>query len=496
MATKGNSFESSTSTYQCDICKRFCRTKQSIAKHIALVHSDLPRPKQKCETCDYETNDAKSLKIHVSVIHRKEKNFKCQYCSEAFYYHDMRKEHETEVHFPNIRKEFKCGQCTFVTHNNRLFNAHKNWHHRKALENQSLFTCTICDKSYKRENSLWYHMYYIHDRDKKPIKCNICDIEFKYKVDYYTHRDNEHGEQAGKGHPCDLCGAILKTKGILRQHKKIHKAEKKYECDLCEYKGACKMYLTKHIKAVHHGQKNKTIQCEKCSYRAFSKERLDKHFKNMHTVVPKLTCNQCDFATKYSQSLDTHINAVHRGLRPHKCEVCKSAFTQLTHLRTHKKTHQANSLHECGECEEKFSTHNKLRHHHMRRHGNRTQLKCEICGFTTLSKPSLKLHKRTIHLEKTFICDEKNCGKEYADQYRLREHTAHAHLNVYPFKCENCDKQFKTRPGLKLHLQKCNYVERTSTMTTPIQPKDYSLKEVVIALPDIMKTITRNKNHQ
>jgi KRAB domain-containing zinc finger protein len=61
---------------------------------------------------------------------------------------------------------------------------------------------------------------------------------------------------------------------------KIHTAEKNYSCALCDYKGARKCYLIKHMK-IHTAEKNYT--CALCDFRGVRKCHLLKHMK-IHTT--------------------------------------------------------------------------------------------------------------------------------------------------------------------------------------------------------------------
>ena len=72
----------------------------------------------KCEICDKEFKNNKSLEYHVNIIHNLEKNYLCNICQKVFYAQSRLTSHMKIVH--EKKKHHKCGSC------NKPFSTHQN----------------------------------------------------------------------------------------------------------------------------------------------------------------------------------------------------------------------------------------------------------------------------------------------------------------------------------------------------------------------------------
>ncbi|XP_062535837.1 uncharacterized protein LOC134205003 [Armigeres subalbatus] len=72
--------------------------------------------------------------------------------------------------------------------------------------------------------------------------CPQCDKFYENKVDLHQHIVNDHGETS---HSCDICGAVLKSKVTLYQHKRLHIVLKK--CTYCRKRFATDKKFEMHL---------------------------------------------------------------------------------------------------------------------------------------------------------------------------------------------------------------------------------------------------------
>ncbi|XP_054154585.1 zinc finger protein 578-like, partial [Oppia nitens] len=75
-------------------------------------------------------------------------------------------------------------------------------------------------------------------------------------------------------------------------------------------------------------------------------------------------------------------------------------------------------------------------------HSSHKPFKCNDCNKTFKSQSSVNCHI--------------SCGKYFANLKHLRHHKRYIHLSIKPFKCDvdNCGKQIATKSGLSLHQRK------------------------------------------
>ena len=69
-------------------------------------------------------------------------------------------------------------------------------------QQQNPLKCEICDKEFKSNNGLKYHFNIVH-KLMEEHQCNICQSEFKLQSQLISHMKNTHENK--KYHKCDLC---------------------------------------------------------------------------------------------------------------------------------------------------------------------------------------------------------------------------------------------------------------------------------------------------
>ena len=89
-------------------------------------------------------------------------------------------------------------------------------------------------------------------------------------------------------------------------------------------------------------------------------------------------CNQCDSAFSRVSHLRTHLK-IHSGEKSNKCNQCYYASAHTSHLRTHLKSHSGEKPHKCNQCQFASSQAGNLRRH-IKGHSGAIGLKPDQCN--------------------------------------------------------------------------------------------------------------------
>ena len=76
----------------------------------------------------------------------------------------------------------------------KSFQSHKYLGQHKRIMHKPFdpeFTCQICDKEHRSDPDLKKHMH-LHDRNRK-FECDICNWRFEAKSNMKVHQMNKHG---------------------------------------------------------------------------------------------------------------------------------------------------------------------------------------------------------------------------------------------------------------------------------------------------------------
>ncbi len=126
-------------------------------------------------------------------------------------------------------------------------------------------------------------------------------------------------------HVCFECGRGYSFRSTLNYHiRAAHSGqEKKFKCDLCDFKAWQKSKLIRHIKGFHE-KSNRTIPCPHCPKMVGSPPQLRRHLL-CHSGIKPFKCSEpeCDASYKDRTNLKIHMKNIHNQWHDDTCETKK-----------------------------------------------------------------------------------------------------------------------------------------------------------------------------
>ena len=362
--------------------------------------------------------------------------------------------------------------------------------------NLNTYKCSVCEQIYRCQGSLKRHLC---------IHANIKLYRRKVRCGDFASPDSLHlksrlGGISSKGasssiaafmaihgfNPCTVCGAGFLTQTGLISHLRRHIAIQYYECSVCGQVFVKNSALQNHIRHSHRAEK--LYQCSVCETTLKSLRSLKVHLYS-HAGRQRYRCNICDKKFVQRRCLRWHLLYVHIGEKQHKCTLCDAAFARKSCLRQHIRTHTGEGRspcpwcgvfiskkvstvkkhilakhpdksdvtgHVCPVCSKAFLFEGYLEKHMAVHKVDRERYICDACGQGLATRDSLKCHLYT-HIgdssADSVVCDV--CGRKFPCHMFLRNHMAsHRSLNsAKRHLCEVCDQIFKSKVSLIYHLQ-------------------------------------------
>lgn len=386
--------------FQCEICKAFVFRRNTLLRHIRILHSGTPRLKYKCPntSCNREYSrkaDMLAHKCRVSKLNgqpiKKEKSISCTLCDIKF-----------------------AERSAFKTHNKRIH-----------CENPKQFYCKKCKKTFRGFD--YFVLHNVNNCPKKlTFECEMCSKRVFQKKRLLAHFGNYHKIAALRTVVCPQCGRRFTNERILLLHLQTHKkqpAENRkhaFECKYCSqvflFEAVCIQHMTKTCylrKSFEDSDsEGKQFQCNICSHTFKQKCGIVEHMKMVHS-------NDIVAVKKYKCSMSNNI------LRQYPC--CDENFIGDTWNQEHVKTEACQF--KCRKCKIQFANlYTLLRH---------------------CAKHTTKVYQCLVHLQQCRKCDKKFQWKSKIPKHLRSEEDL---LNL---KCEFCYKQFKCKTKFKTHPNKC-----------------------------------------
>uniref|UniRef100_A0A6P7F5J9 Zinc finger protein 28-like n=1 Tax=Diabrotica virgifera virgifera TaxID=50390 RepID=A0A6P7F5J9_DIAVI len=324
---------------------------------------------------------------------------------------------------------------------------------------------------------------------EEPRKCDDCNVEFDYDVDFAVHSIKHSKDNKYTCHLCPNYQNIRRDRMELhiRRHdnpkkrgrpptgrqpkiKKSNLNGDKYKktpppdpvildepikCKNCEQTFFTNLHYALH--SIEHSAELK-YTCHICNFTNLRKDRFELHVR-LHEGSTKYKCEICQKAFRCGAHADEHRN-FHTGEKPFQCEICGKHFMYSRGLGNHRiKTHcqiltgKPREKFRCEFCDKEFESSTGLTSHTNIKHRNiqpDISVICEICGKRISCMGRLKYHLRVHSGDKPYAC--LMCPKRFAMRDLLIEHSR-VHTGEKPYVCKYCGKTFGQRSPYRYHIK-------------------------------------------
>ena len=430
----------------------------------------------KCSTCAKSFSQSWNLKRHQD-IHTGGKSYKCSTCGKSFLRQEYLNNHQ-RIH--TGEKPYQCQTC------GKSFSRRYDCQiHERIHSDDKPYICLICGKTF-RQVQQWSTHQRVHTGEK-PYKCSTCGKSFSRLDDSKKHKCFQTGDidvTAIKVEP-DSCQATY------TETSDLDVSSDKPQCQLGEEDlpqdtgqdvvgSGLSRHLTVHTMEMRDGLINemndkillfessqtdgKSLESPKCksSDPQNQKDRPPEKHQHVHTEKP-FKCSICGNAFSYISSLKRH-QRTHRGDKSYKCSTCGKSFMLAEYLKNHQRIHTGEKPYQCQTCGKSFSRRYECKDHE-RIHSGDKPYKCLICGKTFRRVQQWKTHQRVHTGELPYKCS--TCGLSFAHVATFRRHQR-IHTGERPYKCSTCGKSFSRLDDSKRH--KCFKTGDIDMTTVKVEP--------------------------
>lgn len=200
-------------------------------------------------------NRSEDDSVKIIQLQNNQKLYQCEICMKTFKERSKLKSHK-EIH--TDQRNVICPQCGKAFKTQACLRSHRRVH------NPTYMYCDMCGKTYTQKPELTKHIKFVHFQIRDHY-CETCGASFGSKGHLSTHMLT-HQYQVVKPNICNFCTLSFQTKAKLDRHMKSHTGERNYECGICNKRFLYSYNVTAHIKHVHEKQKRKESDrnCQFC----------------------------------------------------------------------------------------------------------------------------------------------------------------------------------------------------------------------------------------
>jgi len=227
-----------TPPLQCSICKEGFHSETLLQAHESSHAGGSSMLTCTEVDCGRKFETPRQLQIHIRYIHRRRKDFPCQ--------------------FPGCEKSYALKS---------LLRRHLPTHQLGSHE------CDTCGVQYRTRKCLLVHQKRKHplsdDGELETFGCDACGKSLSNKAELRKHITRKHSSKSGETATkngiselfiCEVCNVELLTKAGLTKHSLVHETRSEtshpFLCTVCPKTFSSEETLKSHAKRTHNGKLN------------------------------------------------------------------------------------------------------------------------------------------------------------------------------------------------------------------------------------------------
>ncbi|XP_024893789.1 zinc finger protein 85-like [Temnothorax curvispinosus] len=282
--------------------------------------------------------DDESLTKRISSGHKNVA--RCGICSQWFSDHTTMLTH-LQTHSDNSHKSYMCHVCKKSFKEQSQLSKHEACHKRLTLDNASLYTSAVCNKSFMDKAHQKTHTV------DKTYHCAKCNKIFFKEVTLLAHQCTG--------------GALLGKKVAVKSRQKTpsHVANKTYKCSKCDATFMSSQSRNAHLKMHAEYMRGSTMQTPEIKGVA-DDEPMPKlrpeTLEYISPIEPKVEINEQSIPPPLKRTLIKTVNG-------YRCGVCQSPFVLRDLAVAHLRSAHPVMPYQCPYCKKRFTTQYTFTHH-------------------------------------------------------------------------------------------------------------------------------------
>ncbi|XP_047485367.1 zinc finger protein 808-like isoform X2 [Penaeus chinensis] len=302
--------------------------------------------------------------------------------------------------------------------------------------------------------------------DNAPVPFNLsciwCDCDFSVKEAYDEHLE-DHNKQAYQQYLEMLLEPFEGTESVV-----IDKVEEQWgsggeggeeaptgEGGSQRKRPAADSKETDSLKKskTSRGSGQDSLKCEFCGFSSLVCVSMERHMDKCHDSVTR-QCRLCGEQCMDAASLKVHL--VHHFNGVMTCPVCPVRFSIRSHLLAHLELcHNSGYAITCSQCNLTFNEYENFEAHEAREHGHGGVRVCELCLKEVLA---FDFHKHMLDHEDAALANGETqphacnlCRSSFMFATQLYRHKYKDHPESFAYKCDECERKFRTEWMLLSH---------------------------------------------
>ena len=418
----------------CESCNKVYTNRDALLKHMKTHYEKFP-----CQVCGKTFNRPDIQRRHIKT-HEKKKTG-CHLCGEEFTSMDEKYHHLKEVH--DIKRSEIYSQ-DFKTHAvkrmkdigltnaaNELYMLESTLADWYRLVFNPLY-CTICGKTFARDNKLKDHIELVHVVTKQDA-----NHETPYKIRQETEM-NLQELYMQKYFPGENCFGPKGIEGFVEVEMKVGGEED----------------ISANEQSIDDNGEKKAEENHQLIEKEGKNEEMIEEGQFIQTMDDVYPCGACHKTLTTKRGLEKHMIVVHKE-KKHYCNICTKAFGRKEHLARHiQDMHNTfDKPYKCDKCDDSFKRKDGLAKHVRFVHNKETNFCCQICTKTFGRKSCLIRHVTDVHEQSgSHVCDF--CPKRFLKALDKKSHERR-HTGEKPYQCDKCNISYKGLTSLKKHVKTC-----------------------------------------